>query len=191
MRFKCLALIAATMLSACSNSVTDVFDSRQNAGPCPPAASIYDAARVIAFNGEGELFSNIEFTGEITGVDLTCRYAGEDPINAELTIDFAFGKGPASNSDTTTYPYFVAVTRRDAKVLERQSFEMTADFRDGPIVAVTETIGNITIPRVDSSISGANFEIVIGFELTDEQLQFNRDGKRFLLDAQVVTRDPE
>ena len=31
--------------------------------------------------------------------------------------------------------------------------------------------------------SGENFEILVGFELTPEQLQFNRDGRRFRIDA--------
>ena len=44
-------------------------------------------------------------------------------------------------------------------------------------------MNRISIPRADGSISGVNFEVVVGFELTPEQLEFNRAGKRFRLDA--------
>ncbi|MEM0987083.1 MAG: hypothetical protein AAGJ32_12625 [Pseudomonadota bacterium] len=185
MRLLSLAIASSVLLSACSGGVGDVFDTRQNAGPCPPAASIYDAARVIVLDGEGELFGNIAYTGEITGVRFRCRYADEDPIDGELEIDFAFGKGPAGTSETRSYPYFVSITRRDARVLGRTEFEITADFDGGKVDGMTETLREIRIPRVDGSISGANFEIIVGFVLTEEQLQFNRDGKRFRLDAQV------
>jgi len=181
----CLALTAALALTACSSGVGEVFDTRQNVGPCPPAGAIYDAARLVELDGGGELFSNIRFTGEITGVRLQCRYVENDPIAGELEIDFAFGRGPAADAQTHNFPYFVTVTRRDASVLARQDFVLTADFRNGPVTAVTETIGNITIPRADGSISGANFEILVGFDLSEDQLAFNRDGKRFRLDAQV------
>ncbi|MEM7767960.1 MAG: hypothetical protein AAF253_10800 [Pseudomonadota bacterium] len=186
----CLAFAATLAIAACSSGVGEVFDTRQNAGPCPPAASIYDAARIVVLDGDGELFRNIRYTGEITGVRFQCRYADEDPIRGELEIDFAFGRGPAGEAETHTYPFFVTITRRDATVLARQEFDLTADFDGGSIDAITETLRDITIPRIDASISGANFEIIVGFVLTDAELQFNREGKRFRLDAQVGTTRP-
>lgn len=175
------ALAAAGLIAACSNSVTEAFDSRQNVGPCPPAGSIYESARIVELNG-GEQYNNITYTGEITGVEMFCRYAGTDPIDAELQLDFAFGKGPAAGANAHTYPFFVAVTRRDGTVLAKQVYTIDARFDDGPIDGISETIA-LTIPRADETISGANFEVLVGFDLTDEQLAFNRAGKRFRLDA--------
>ena len=51
------------------------------------------------------------------------------------------------------------------------------------VVTRTEHIDRITIPRANAEVSGANFEILVGLELTPEQLQFNRDGKRFRISA--------
>lgn len=179
------AFFALAGLSACGNSVRGAFDTRQNIGPCPPAGSVFDAARIVTLDGNGERYENITYTGEITDVRLFCRYAGGDPIDAELEIDFAFGRGPAGASVTHTYSYFVTVTRRNAKVLARQEYDIRGEFDDGRLDAKRETIRDITIPRADETISGANFEVLVGFVLTDEELQFNRDGKRFRLDAQV------
>jgi hypothetical protein len=50
-------------------------------------------------------------------------------------------------------------------------------------VAITETLGNITIPRNDIKVSGANFEVLVGFDVTPEMAAFNRDGKRFRANA--------
>ncbi|MEM9739568.1 MAG: hypothetical protein AAF829_06830 [Pseudomonadota bacterium] len=182
--FTGLATLAGLcLLASCNSGVGDAFDTRQNAGPCPSAASLYESARVVKLE-EGENFGNITYTGEITDVRLFCRYVGGNPLEAQLELDFAFGKGPRGTQDEYIYTYWVAVTRRNGNVLAKERFATRADFSGSPIDAVRETISNIVIPRFDESISGANFEILVGFELTDEELQFNRDGKRFRLDAQ-------
>ena len=172
-------------LGACQSGsgIGAAFDTRQNAGTCPPAGSIYDASRIVMFNGEGETFPNVEYTGEIVDVRLYCRYAGGDPVRAEIEIDFAFGKGPSVNVNRRDYSYWVAVTRRSGKVLNKEYFTVGADFSDGPVTAETEILQQIIIPRADESVSAANFEVLIGFDLSDEQLAYNKQGRRFRLNA--------
>lgn len=181
------ALFAAVMLvTACSSTsqVAEVFDTRRNAGPCPSSGSVYGAERVVEFVEDNSgRYSDIEFTGEIVGVNLVCRYADGNPIIAEIDVDFAFGKGPQATSDRHDYTYFVAVTRTNRRVLQKQLFATRADFKGKQVTAVRESIDAIRIPRVDETISGANFEILVGFELSDEQLEFNRAGNRYRLDA--------
>jgi hypothetical protein len=51
-------------------------------------------------------------------------------------------------------------------------------FNDNRMVSVQEDkVDKILIPRANDSISGENFEIVVGFKLTAEQAGFNRSGK--------------
>lgn len=180
------ALLTATLiLAACSSGgrLGDTFDARTNAGTCPPAGSIYNASRVVEFDGDNSSFNNIAFTGEIVDVRLFCRYADNNPVRAEVEIDFAFGKGPKGDAGSHDFTYWIAVTRRSGKVLNKERFTVRADYSDGNIVGASELIQKIIIPRVDDSISAANFEVLIGFEMTDEQLQFNKDGRRFRLNA--------
>lgn len=176
-------LLAVAVLTGCTSKIADRFDSRQNAGPCPPIGALYDSARYVSFDGAGELYSNIEYTGEVIDARIYCRYVGDDPLEAEIEVDFAFGKGPASTSNTHAYPYYVAVTRRNGKVLAKQYFNVEADFGGNSLDGKTEVLGRIQIPRADESISGTNFEVIVGFDLSEEQLEFNRAGKRFRMDA--------
>lgn len=183
-----IALVASAAmlaLTGCQSATpfSDTFDARPNAGPCPPAASLYNASRVVELDGKGMSFNNITYTGEMVDVRLFCRYADDDPVRAELEIDFAFGKGPQGTDMRHEYTYWVAVTRRSGKVLNKEYFTVGADFRDGPVTGATDVLQSIRIPRADDTISAANFEIVIGFDLTDEQVQFNKEGRRFRLDA--------
>ena len=184
MRIIALSILALAIGACQSGSgIGNALDTRQNAGTCPPAGSIYNASRVVDFKNNEQLFSNVEFTGEIVDVRLFCRYAGTDPVRAEVEIDFAFGKGPAAIGERHDYGYWVAVTRRSGKVLQKEHFTVSADFSDGPVVGETEILQRIIIPRADDSVSAANFEIIVGFDLTDTQLQYNREGRRFRLNA--------
>ena len=171
---------AAMLLSSCGTF--DALDTRTNQGPCPAAASLYEAQRIVMLDGNGEQYPNIEYTGEINGVRLFCRYVDDNPIEAQLEIDFAFGKGPAATGNSQNYNYFVAVTRTNRAVISKETFPINVTFERGSDISVREEkIGRIVIPRADETISGANFEIIVGFELTPEQREFNELGRRFLL----------
>jgi len=153
-----------------------------NPGPCPTAYALFDAARFVEIEGE-ERIANVGYTGEINGVRSFCRYYGDVPIRADLEIDFGFGRGPKAESEKHVYRYFVAVTRPDLVVIHKETFPLEVDFDDRDRVYLTEEIDRIIIPRAKETTSGTNFEIIVGFELTDEQLAFNRAGKRFRSDA--------
>lgn len=183
MRVSILFSLAAMLCLASCSSIGTALDDRPNAGPCPTVGALYDAGRIVKFAGERESYRDITYTGEIIGVRLLCRYVDDQPLLAEVEIGFAFGKGPEAKEMRHDYEYFVAVTRRNRTVLSRETFTVQADFRKGPVDSAAELIGRIVIPRKDETISGGNFEVLVGFELTDKQLQFNQDGKRFRLDA--------
>lgn len=160
-------------------------DSRPNVGPCPLMGVLYDNSRMVKFAEPNNMrYANIEFTGEMQGVRGLCRYVEDDPITMSIEVDMAFGRGPASTGDRQTYRYWVAVTRRGRAPIEKAYFDVDVRWsRDEAVVTRTERIEEIVIPRANSEVSGENFEILVGFELTPEQLQFNRDGRRFRIDA--------
>ena len=181
-----LVLIAALGLSGCrtAKEVLAVGEAAEkNPGPCPEAFALYEASRLVEFRG-AEAYANVGFTAEIEKVRSLCRYVGDSPISADLTLDIAFGRGPAAQESQATYQYFVAVTRKNIDVIEKQTFPISITFPAGEdVVYATENVGEIIIPRANDTTSGANFEIIVGFELTPEQIAFNADGKRFRVSA--------
>lgn len=177
------ASAAAGLLAGCS-AFGDALSNEPNPGPCPRAFALYDAARKVTFDGPEELYSNIGFTAEIQGVRSLCRYQGDRPIIADLEVDFGFGRGPAAVGRRVDMNFFIAVTRKDLAVIHKESFPISATFPRGEDrVFVSERVDEITIPRASDSVSGTNFEILVGLELSDDELAFNRAGKRFLIDA--------
>jgi hypothetical protein len=172
--------MAALGLASCST-----FDDRPNVGPCPVVGSLYDAQRLVEVTGT-ERHENVGFTGAIESVKGYCRYVGKNPITMEVDITFAFGRGPLAKGDTRTYTYWTAVTRRDSSVLAKLDNTVKVTFPKGvDEVRRRVTVNGIVIPRATETISGVNFEVLVGFDLTDEQLAFNRSGKRFLMNVGV------
>ncbi len=154
--------------------------AERNPGACPRAFSIYDAQRIVEFNGGVESFANVGFTGEIGKIRSLCRYYGTQPIVADLEMEMEFGRGPSAAGQTATYEYFVAVTRKNLAVMEKQVFPIEVTFPAGADrVSITETVDRIVIPRANPDTSGVNFEIIVGFVVTPEQREFNAAGKRF------------
>ena len=187
MRLKSLAVFAAALALAGCQSVRDTLaEPEPNPGPCPNALALYDAHRLVQINGEETVFENVGFTGEILNVVSRCRYTDREasPIDMELGVRMAFGRGPAAAGDTHTYELFVAVTGLDSVVLDKRVFPVTVEFERGQDrVEVDEVFDPILIPRAAPDTSGANYEVLVGFELTEEQLDFNRSGLRFRVDA--------
>jgi hypothetical protein len=158
-------------------------DKDANVGPCPLMGVLSDAARLVEIKGE-EKFANVGYTAEIRNVSGLCRYVGTDPITMDLSVEMAFGRGPMAQSDTHTYRYWVAVARRDVAPITKQYFDAVVKFPSGADrTGEIQHIEKITIPRANKDTSGTNFEILVGFDLTPEQLAFNREGKRFRVDV--------
>jgi hypothetical protein len=156
----------------------------RNAGPCPFVKSLYDAARYVEFKEGREASAEVAYTGEIQGISAGCQYKDDKPIEVTMQVLFELGKGPQATGRAKTYRYWIAVTDRNKAVLAKQTFDLPITFPEGQDrVYLTETIGEIVIPRASITTSGSNFEVLVGFEVTPQMAAFNRDGKRFRLNV--------
>ncbi|XBQ16380.1 MAG: hypothetical protein ABL308_00540 [Oceanicaulis sp.] len=187
MRISALAVpVLALSLVGCQSMRERFAEPEPNPGPCPNALALYDAHRLVEIRGEEIVYENVGFTAEILDVESRCRYTDRraDPIEMELGVRMAFGRGPAAVGDTHTYQLFVAVTGLDDIVIDKQVFPVTAEFRPGQDrIERIEVFDPVRIPRANPDTSGVNFEVLVGFELTEEQIEFNRSGLRFRVDA--------
>ena len=156
----------------------------RNAGPCPFVKVLYDAGRYMEFKDNKESAANVMYTGEIEGLSSGCEYKDAEPIKMQSDLLFGLGRGPQATGDKKVYRYWVAVTQRNKEVLAKEYFDLPVTFPAGADrTMVRESVSGIVIPRANIDTSGANFEILIGFDVTPEMAAFNRDGKRFRVNA--------
>lgn len=159
-----------------------VLRQRANAGPCPYVKILYDAARYVEIANNQPALANIGYTGELQGVRSGCSYRGDEPITVEINALAYFGRGAQATGEQRTYRYWVAVTERNNAVLAKEYFDIPVDFKGGQ-TATAEIERTVTIPRASTTVSGGNFEILIGFDVTPEMAEFNRTGSRFRVSA--------
>jgi hypothetical protein len=156
----------------------------RNAGPCPFVKVLYDAGRYIEFQGAQEASSAVAYTGEIQGVSGGCSYKDDEPIRLSMEMLFELGRGPMAQGGQKTYRYWVAVTKRNDAVIAKEYFDLPVTFRAGEDrTYVRQTLEGIVIPRAQLTTSGANFEVLVGFDVTPQMAEFNRAGKRFRIDV--------
>jgi hypothetical protein len=148
--------------------------------------------REVEFKDEREASANVGWTGEIQGISAGCQYKDEEPIKVVVEVLFEMGKGPQATGRQKTYRYWVAVTDRNRTVLAKETFDLPVTFPEGQErVYVTEQIASITIPRAAIGVSGSNFEVLLGFEVTPQMAAFNREGKRFRVNVgQTASAQP-
>lgn len=168
------AAVAAGLSAGCSSNRKEA--QLKNPAPCPNIVVLQDAARLVEFAGE-ERIEDVAWTAEIEDVSLACRYVADKPIDAEVSIRLAFGRGPKATTDEKQYAYWVAVTRTDREVIEKKEFVVPVEFGgDDTVKRVRHEIEEIVIPRKGEQTSGTNFEVVVGLVLTPQQAVYNRSG---------------
>jgi hypothetical protein len=156
----------------------------RNAGPCPFVKTLYDAARFIEFKDGREASAAVGYSGEIQGISAGCQYKDTQPIKVTMELLFELGRGPQAEGRQKTYRYWIAVTDRNREILAKESFDLPVTFKEGEDrVYIRESIDQILIPRAEITTSGANFEILVGFDVTPQMAAFNREGKRFRLNV--------
>jgi hypothetical protein len=157
-------------------------------GPCPYVKVLYDAARDVEFKDNKEASAQVMYTGEIDGISSDCSYKSDSPIHVAMNILFDLGKGPQATESSKTYRYWVAVTDRNRSVIDKEYFDLPVKFASGQDrISTNQVIQEVVIPRASATVSGNNFEVLVGFDVTAEQAQFNRDGKRFRINAGQTT----
>jgi hypothetical protein len=165
-------------------NLTGPLPALKNAGPCPFVKVLYDAARYLEFKDNVEASANVAYSGEIENISSACAYKGAEPVKVQMRMLFQLGRGPQGRESRKTYRYWVAVTDRNHAVIDKEYFNLPVTFPAGQDrVSVTDGIAGVTIPRATSKVSGANFEILTGFEVTPQMADFNRQGKRFKANA--------
>jgi hypothetical protein len=152
-------------------------------GACTTAnnADVVACPNVHVLKSLGEF---VRFAPEL-GHDLTdvateawIERVGGDCIleNGEYIVDLSIGiiarRGPANRKGSMDLRYFVAVSDRQDNILQRQSFQTSALFGAFKSTTFTDAL-ELRIP-VAKGVDGDAYTIFVGFELSPDELRYNR-----------------
>ena len=134
-----------------------------------------DGADLIRFTGAGRDITDLVLDAHLTAVPASCRWADKShtQVEAILKVAMSVGRGPGMGGRAAEVPYFVAATDGDT-ILGKQIFTAQAVFPSNTDrVALTSPEVNMLFP-VTPEKSAAAYSIMVSFQLTPEELAYNR-----------------
>lgn len=140
---------------------------------CPDAVILVDAQRITQYRpGPGRDLTDVQFSGEIARIAGTCVYS-DDALTATVIVDIVATRGPAAADAEANLPFFVAVTDEARNIVAKQVFDSAIPIPEGRRRAgVREEIEQVIPLPGDDTVP--YYEIIVGFQLTPEQLERNR-----------------
>jgi len=163
-----LPLAAAAALGGCGGT-GDEFAPR-----CPNVAILSDAADLARYRGEHQDLTDMVLSGRITGLSGSCKRARKGAtVLTTVNIGLELTRGPAAPGRIASAAYFVALTRGDT-IIAKQVFPLRAEFPSN-----TERVSlkgdQVEVPVPNRGSDGAAaYRILVGFELTPQELATNR-----------------
>jgi hypothetical protein len=161
------AALAILALAACSSS------RNPNAGnPCPAIVAAPAADSIFLFAPGGRERKDVIIAAKLYELRVSCTRV-KTGLSVASEISF-YAERVSNLVKDTTLPYFVALVDPAQHVLMERSFEVPIQFLPGEGFRRTppEKI-TVDLPIRDRA-SATGYSVIVGFQLTPDQLAFNR-----------------
>lgn len=144
---------------------------------CPAVFILEDAKDLTRFKaGPGRDITDILFEAEIVNFVGDCDY-DEGQAEIELSVQIRVERGPANKGRQVAFDYFVAIPEFRSQAEGKSIFNVVGEFEGNRTRMIYQDDLDMTIP-VKVPTDGAALEIILGFQLTPEELEFNRSRKQ-------------
>lgn len=162
------ALTLALLLAGCG-----IFGKKADLRECPRISILNDASLITLYrDGAGRDLTDVAFEVRIAKLTSKCAYRGES-LRSEAKIEIIAGRGPGAQSRETTVRFFVSIIDMHGNIRAKEIFDSKIEFPEGKRRAgVFEEIEQFIDLRDNET--GASYEVIVGFQLTKEQLERNR-----------------
>lgn len=147
---------------------------------CPDYFILEDAAALTKYReGPGRDITDVEHRAQIGEMELACLTDVDyDTNSGNMTIEvspiIAAEMGPANQSESATLPYFVIVTDPNKKILYREELTVDVSFKLNKTQIIFKAPPTAVVIPITPSIRNNYYRIYSGFELTREQVEYNR-----------------
>ncbi len=173
-----LLVAALLLLAGCGTG--GLFRKKEAPPSCPRVGILSEAAKTTVYRaGPGRDLTDVAYEQELLDFKGGCRYdKALTAVTIIFTLQVSGTRGPAGEAAETQVPYFVAVVDKKQNILSRQRFVAKVPFTQGRRRAIVGEELEQTIPFVPGR-GAADVEVLIGLELTPEQLEANRKARGF------------
>ena len=145
---------------------------------CPTVQVVNDLSRLYEFTeGLPTVTDNLISSVKMNEVERTCIFNERSvTVDLKLALDGKLGpKGRRASNERPffSYPFFVAITNANGKIIAKEIFAASMKYDPGETEQLYfETLRQI-IPA-DTRAQASSYKIMIGFQLAQKQLEYNR-----------------
>lgn len=141
---------------------------------CPTTAVLFQASRVMKLRPNWKDASDVILAADMTQPQLSCDYdAGDNRVSVDLSFPIMVQKGAAATPGPQRLSYFVAVIDAAGNMISKRVFDRNVDLGAANAVTMTESVSGTEI-RMAQGRRPFEYEILTGFQLTPEELAYNR-----------------
>lgn len=141
-------------------------------GDCPKVEVVEELGSINEFSDLSDPQPyNLITQAHISRVTTTCEYSGKT-ATADVQITFEGKRGARAQDVQFDYPFFVAVTNPGGKILAKELFTADVAYSGADMTTTQESVRQI-IPIANKN-EGAEYKILVGFQLDQSQLAYNR-----------------
>ena len=167
---KAAAAAACVALAACSTSQLE---------RCPAVSVLVDTSALTLLQASGSGPASVLYTAQIVNVKRDCdvsKYSKQ--VQASVDIAFRATRAHGEAAASYTVPYFVAITT-EGRILAKQQFLVAFAFQPGETTTSFEDSVNSLVLTIGRDKKATDYGILVGFQLTKEQLEYNRHVGRY------------
>ncbi len=164
-----VALLALIALASCGPDNPNAF-----APECVPVGILADAADLSSYAGPSRDVATLVTHASIAAVGGTCSNAEQGhALHTSVSVTIGVQRGPAASFRTLSVPYFVAVLHGD-QIVEKHDLSIEATFPpNADRLALKSDPLELDLP-ITRRMSSDSYRLEVGFQLTPEQLAYNR-----------------
>ncbi len=150
---------------------------------CPKIQLLKDTDTITVYrSGPGRDITDIRYEADLKGFAGECEYIGEKGVYSAVKVTLKVGveisRGPAEKSQLVGVSYFVAIPEFYPKPEGRQVFTAKVKFPENRnTMRILDEEVELSIP-LNKTRKGPGTKVYIGFPLTPEQLEFNRQKRQ-------------
>ena len=158
-------------LAACSGGGPAVIT-------CPEVRVLSELGNLTRFKpGDGRDITDVVMEAQFEEVRGECS-VDDDAVEMAILIVLTARRGPASTVSSDRFAMITAVTDKNRNVLSRRAIPGEVDFSGNRArVRYLERL-KIDIPKTEEQ-TGEDFIVFVGFELTRNEVEFNRAQRSF------------
>ena len=151
--------------------------TRMVEGMCPEVVVVDDLSFMSEFADGSTRSNQLVSRVLMNGAQTTCSFQ-RDFVELDIKLSFtgelgAKGRLRPNDKPYVAYPFFVAVTDQERNLLAKEVFSASMTFnRDENSHTYVENLRQL-IP-IDSQGEANDFVVMIGFQMSEEQLRYNR-----------------